>query len=51
METKAALSRIKALSQSVVKSEENANDLVDLLEYLQVAKFSNPKRYRGTFNP
>jgi len=35
METKEALSRIKALSQSVVKSEENANDLVDLLEYLQ----------------
>ena len=40
METKAeVLSRIKALSQSVIESEENANNLVDLLGYLQVAKF------------
>ena len=38
METEAeTLSRIKALSQSAIKSEENANDLVDLLEYFQVA--------------
>lgn len=40
METKTeVLSRIKALSQSVIESEENANDLVDLLGYLQVIKF------------
>ena len=45
METKAeVLSRIKALSQSVIESEENANNLVDLLGYLQVAKFI-PKNY------
>lgn len=37
METKTeVLSRIKALSQSVIESEENANNLVDLLGYLQV---------------
>ena len=32
-----ALSRIMALAQSITESEENANDLVDLLEYLQAS--------------
>ena len=32
-----ALSRVRALAQSITESEENANDLVDLLEYLHVS--------------
>lgn len=30
------LSHISELTQSVLESEENANDVVDLLEYLEV---------------
>ncbi len=32
-----ALARLSTLSQSVIQSEKNSNNLVDLLEYLNVS--------------
>ena len=40
-----ALFRIRALAQSVTESEENANDLVDLLKYLQVSSEAAARFY------